>query len=101
MLSSLIWSPYFLVDIFWIYVSISTLSLYKKFEEESKERTNSQLTFVGTTFNHRLGQIGLQIKQNNGSSGYSQLASYQENFNLAESNQLPSYEKVCPSAPPK
>ncbi|CAO1325699.1 unnamed protein product [Diamesa tonsa] len=91
MINSMIMPPYFFVDIFWIYVSISTFSLYKKFEKQSRRGTSIELTSINTV-------VHPPMIQDNGAFGQPMLSSYQENLKMRDANQLPSYDKVVPSA---
>ena len=74
MCTSLVLFPYFPFDIFWLYVFISTFSLYTKLEKESRQGTRIELTSVNTARNPLMGQNYSQHK--NGSSGYQQQSAY-------------------------
>ena len=76
MITSLVLFPYFPFDIFWIYVFISTFSLYTKLEKESRRGTSIELTSVNTALNPLMGQSYPQIQYKNGASGQPQQSAY-------------------------
>lgn len=70
MCTSVVTPFYAFVDLFWIYVAVSTYSMYKKFEKESRLGTNFELTSINAAVNPQM-------------SGQSMQSNFQQNLKMS------------------